>query len=184
MVRFAAALVVLAVLVVASLAWGAEGPPQKKGADRIGRGSVTTLAIRDNTIRLRDFSGPVRRLVRKRGPADEDDGYGDESGFDGLDGEDGQDGDDGVAAYEVVTKETAAEVADEAAKSLEVECPPGKVVTGGGAVPTGFPEGVQVAVTLTGAQDDSTGWRASGLRITGDDPWTLEVQAICAAVDP
>lgn len=181
MVRFTAALAVLAVLIVASLAWAAEAPPKKKGSEGPERGSVTSLAIRDNTIRLRDFSGPVRKLVRRRGAADEesDDGFGGDSGSDGLDGADGQDGENGVSAYEVVTQESLPAQAAEPVKTVNVECPPGKVVTGGGAVPTPN-DGAQII--FSAPQDDSTGWQASAARATV--PWTLKVQAICAAVDP
>ncbi len=193
MVRFAAAVGVLAVLVVASLVWAAERPrqraPERPTAEptRLAKGSVTTRAIRNNTIQLRDLGRPLRRLVRKPGPPGRDgedgqDGLDGRDGEDGLDGEDGEDGEDGVSGYEVV-RETTEVPANQASASDEVDCPGGKVVVGGGALPSSDNQFARFNVAFTGPQDDNSGWQASVTR-AGPGPWTLRVQAICTYLTP
>ncbi|HEX2125160.1 MAG TPA: hypothetical protein VHF45_01205 [Thermoleophilaceae bacterium] len=184
MVRFAAALAVLAALAVVSLVWAADMPsdaPQRPAKTvPFAKGSVTTRAIRDDTIRLRDLHGSVRRLARRPGPPGRDG----EDGLDGLDGQDGldgEDGEDGVSAYEVVR---GAAPVTEAVGSHQVECPAGKVVLGGGAIPTSDEPGAAFQVEVSGLQDDNGGWQARARRVAGAGPWTLSVQAICADVNP
>jgi hypothetical protein len=188
MVRFAAALAVLAALAVVSLVWAADRPsdaPQRPAAEaaRFAKGSVTTRAIRDDTIRLRDLHGSVRRVARRPGPPgrDGEDGQDGLDGEDGVDGLDGVDGEDGVSAYEVVRGETPV---TEAVGFHGVECPAGKVVLGGGAIPTSAEPGAAFQVELSGLQDDDGGWQARVRRVAGAGPWTLGVQVICADVNP
>ncbi|MBD0283075.1 MAG: hypothetical protein ICV69_12915 [Thermoleophilaceae bacterium] len=193
MVRFAAAVGVLAVLVVASLVWAAERPRQRAPErpttepTRLAKGSVTTRAIRNNTIQLRDLRRPLRRLVREPGPPGRDgedgqDGLDGDDGEEGLDGEDGEDGEDGVSGYEVVRKTTEVP-ADQASASDEVDCPGDKVVVGGGALPSSDNQVARFNVAFTGPQDDNSGWQASVTR-AGPGPWTLRVQAICTYLTP
>jgi hypothetical protein len=188
MVRFAAALAVLAALAVVSLVWAADRPsdaPQRPAAKaaRFAKGSVTTRAIRDETIRLRDLHGSVRRMATRPGPRgrDGEDGQDGLDGEDGIDGMDGVDGEDGVSAYEVVRGETPV---TEAVGSHAVECPAGKVVLGGGAIPTSAEQGAEFEVQASGLQDDDGGWQARVRRVAGAGPWTLSVQVICADVNP
>jgi hypothetical protein len=193
MIRFAAAVSVLAVLVVASLVWAAERPSQKDqerpttAPARLAKGSVTSRAIRDNTIQLRDLARPLRGQVRKPGRPGRDgedglDGLDGLDGEDGFDGEDGEDGEDGVSGYEVV-RETTEVPADQASASDEVDCPGGKVVVGGGALPSSANQFARFNVAFTGPQDDNSGWQASVTR-AGPGPWTLRVQAICTYLTP
>jgi hypothetical protein len=182
MVRFAAALAVLAVLTVASLVWAAERPSVQRerpnGAARLAKGSVTTRAIRDHSIRVRDLGGRVRRLVRKPGRPGED-------GEDGLDGEDGEDGFDGLDGLDGVSGyQSAAGTAEvptgNGPQLVEADCPSAKVVLGGGVVPAG--ESDEFVVEVSGLQADNSGWQARVRRTSGNGPWTVTVQAICADI--
>jgi hypothetical protein len=182
MVRFAAALAVLAVLTVASLVWAAERPSVQRdrpnGAARLAKGSVTTRAIRDHSIRVRDLGGRVRRLVRKPGRPGEDG----EDGFDGEDGEDGfdgLDGLDGVSGHQIVPVTTEVPTGN-GPQLVEADCPRAKVVLGGGVVPAG--ESDEFVVEANGLQADNLGWQARVRRTSGDGPWTVTVHAICADI--
>jgi hypothetical protein len=191
MIRFAAAIGVLAVLFVASLVWAAEGPDRRSSegptanAARLAKGSVTSRTIRDNSIRLVDLRERLRDMLtgpgrRGRAGLDGEDG---QDGDDGFDGEDGEDGVDGVSGYQVVREATEV-AADQGSATDEVDCPGGKVVVGGGAVPASADPGVVLVVTQSGPQDDNSGWRASVARLQGGAAWTLTVQAICTNVTP
>ncbi len=197
MIRSALATALVALLIVASLALAADPPggeqeqgkPEPQGKRQLGRGAVTSNAIRDNTVRMRDLSAPLRRLVRGRPSGDDEYGYDDDSGgsggVDGLDGADGLDGEDGVSGYEAITLDSPGDQGGAPVKSLEAECPAGKVITGGGVIPLpAAGSDAQVVVTLTGAQDDGNGWRGTAQRTGGSGDWTLRVQAFCAAVEP
>ncbi len=72
-------------------------------------------------------------------------------------------------------------------KTVFVNCPSGKKVTGGGAVvgyqlgnsfPTD-PNGILMESEPTG---DATGWQASGVDLTPGDQWAVIAYAICADV--
>jgi hypothetical protein len=189
MVRFAAALAVLAALFAVSLVWAADRPsdaPQRPGAKPAGfaKGSVTTRAIRDETIRLRDLGKPLRRLATRSGPRgrDGEDGLDGLDGEDGLDGDDGDDGEDGVSAYEVVRQQTPPVTA--AVQSALAGCPAGKVVLGGGAVPASDDPAAEFQVEMSGPQDGNGGWQARVRRGGSEAAWTLRVQAICADLNP
>jgi hypothetical protein len=182
MIRFAAAAAVLAVLVAASLVWAGETPTERPTADaaKFVKGSITTRAIRNRTIRLRDLRPPLRRLVRRAGPSGEDgeDGLDGLDGQDGFDGLDGQDGQDGVSGYEVVRM-----AFDETAgvETEQVDCPSGKVVVGGGATPAPGASGT-FDVQMSAPQDDNSGWQATVQGPSGN--WQLMVQAICVTALP
>jgi hypothetical protein len=134
MIRLAAFAAALAVLVAASFGWADEGPPDRPTADAgLGKGSVTSLGIRDGTVRLRDLHRQVRQLVRRpqaRRGRDGEDGFDGLGGFDGLDGFDGQ---DGVSGREVVN--TASQPSENAVITAQADCPGTKQVVGGGAIP-------------------------------------------------
>jgi hypothetical protein len=189
MVRFAAALAVLAVLIVASLVWAADRPstsqePPAAERTKFEKGSVTTRAIRNNSIRLEDLAGPLRRLVRRPGPPgrDGEDGLDGLDGLDGEDGFDGEDGEDGVAGYGIVPATTVVPSGG-GPQLVEADCPAGDVVLGGGVVPSGDSDD-EFEVELSGLQADNRGWQARVRRTSGGGPWTVRVQAICADVSP
>jgi hypothetical protein len=185
MVRFAAFAALLAVLVTASFVWADDRPSGSPTADAAGvvKGSITTRGIRDGTIRPRDLSRPLRRLVRKPRPTgkegeDGEDGFDGADGFDGLDGLDGQ---DGVSGREVATK--VSDPADATEITAQADCPGTKDVVGGGAIPPSPDPSVEFEVSMTAQLDDNT-WQATVRRVGGSGPWSLTVQAICVTALP
>ncbi len=88
-----------------------------------------------------------------------------------------------MSGYEVV-RETTEVPADQASASDEVDCPGGKVVVGGGALPSSDNQVARFNVAFTGPQDDNSGWQARVTRLRGTGSWTLRVQAICTYLTP
>lgn len=104
-------------------------------------------------------------------------------GVDGEDGADGQDGVDGVSGY-FIAESSCHEVASGAWAAINVYCPAGKKVLGGGAHWSSNSTCTGYAVTpvdVSHPQGDNA-WRASGINPYSGSHW-FRVYAICADVD-
>ena len=151
--------------------------------------------IRDNSIRSRDVrdnslgSGDIhnRSLLRrdfKRGQVPK--GRRGKTGPPGLRGKPGKTGKTGktgaggVSGTTVVSADT---VRDSNNKGGTAQCPSGKRALGGGATLKTGPPGEIALATSAPSGNPASGWRASGLEISGTlEPWQLTVYAVCAKV--
>jgi hypothetical protein len=104
----------------------------------------------------------------------------------GLQGPEGPQGEPGVSDVEVVFAASAADSIP--IKSVTVECPPGKVVLGGGgdinltsdsvAIFSEMPESTEIGAP-------PTRWTSGAHEVVPtDEDWSLEVRAVCATVAP
>jgi hypothetical protein len=153
------------------------GPVQLKPSSvnsfKVLNGSLTSLDVRNHTLRAIDFApGVLTAGAGVPGPA----GPQGPAGAPGTPGQAGQQGAPGLAGLEIVTLESVNSSAN--TKQLNVSCPGSKKVVGGGANLNGAEGDVAVDESNPG---DATSWHAKGVEVNGTlNSWKLTAYAICA----
>lgn len=184
----AAALTGVAVLLITGLP--AQAARLITGAE-IKNGTITRADVRKGTLTLDRLSPPTQRLIRERGPAGPRGLKGDrgERGLTGTRGATGPRGATGatgprgaaggLTGYQIVQAATAA--AADLRQTLQVNCPAGKVVLGGG----GNPEGRDDAAVTAGYPIGSGTWAVDAAApAPAGANWNVTGYAICANVTP
>ena len=142
----------------------------------VTNGSLTSLDVRDHTLRAVDFApGVLGSGAGIPGPAGPQ-GPAGPAGPQGPAGPAGPQGSPGVSAVQIVTADSA----DNSVpfKPIDVTCPGGKKVLGGGA--RLFGAGGDVAIDESYPTDAST-WHAVGYEVIGTAlSWHISAYAICA----
>ena len=139
-------------------------PANSVGTAQIRDKAVTSPKVQDGSLLAADFK-PGQLPAGQRGPAGP-------AGPSGLAG--------GVSGLEVIYAPSVGGAFT--VKSSEAHCPPGKKVTGGGHVMSGWTNAV-VTVSAPGAAPNPTSWYVQANEPTASGvPWTLYAYAICANV--
>ena len=149
-------------------------PRDSVGPVQIRTGGVTSIDVRDASLREVDLSPAARRaLAGRTGP----------QGPAGPQGAKGDPGPAGIGGIEVVR--ASSEFVSSPEQSVVVDCPPGKRLLGGGAGAWGramiwIPRGV--ALTANQAVDEDT-WVAKAQEVTPtEESWFLNVTVVCGSV--
>ena len=139
-------------------------PEDSVGPRQIRDGAVTSVAVRDGSLRLVDIAAGTRRaLTGPRGPK-------------------GDAGPAGASGVEVVRASSFFGSSPE--RKLVVDCPAGKRIVGGGAGAWGramifIPRGV--ALTASHALDEDSWLAAAQELVPTEQQWFLVVTVVCAA---
>jgi hypothetical protein len=139
----------------------------------VTNGSLTTLDVRDHTLRAADFApGVLGSGAGIPGPV----GPPGPAGPQGAAGPAGPQGSPGVSAVQIVTADSASD--STAFKPIDVSCPGGKKLLGGGARLYGAPGDVALDESYP---TDATTWHAYGSEIVATGvSWHISAFAICA----
>lgn len=148
-------------------------PANSVGTAQIRDKAVTSPKVLDGSLLAADFK-PGQLPAGQRGPA----GPAGPAGPTGPAGPSGLAG--GVSGLEVIYAPSVGGAFT--VKSSEAHCPPGKKVTGGGHVMSGWTNAV-VTVSAPGAAPNPTSWYVQANEPTASGvPWTLYAYAICVNV--
>ena len=153
-------------------------PSNSVGAPQIKKNAVTGLKVKDGSLLAADFkagqlpAGPkgdagapgIAGAMGATGPA-------------GLKGDKGDQGLPGLSGVQIAYN---ASISPAGGNNVNVICPFGKKIVGGGQeASTGYD-----GTTVTGFPNSDHSWFARGLNPNAGVSWTLKVYAICANVLP
>ncbi|MGZ4383442.1 MAG: hypothetical protein ACXVY3_02475 [Gaiellaceae bacterium] len=156
-------------------------PRNSVGTEQLKANAVVSSKIKNGSLRAADFApgalqaGP-RGLTGPAGPAGP-------AGAAGAKGDKGDKGDAGAAGVSGLERRDAANGPDSTNKAVDVTCPSGKKVVGGGARVVGAGM-VNVAITEAWPDGDGTTFHTRAAEVgTGTAVnWTLQGYALCATV--
>lgn len=142
-------------------------PKNSVGHAQLRTGAVTSLKVRDGSLRALDLAPAARRAL---------------TGQQGAQGPQGPQGVPGLAGLEIVQASSSFSSSPE--RTLVVDCPAGKRLVGGGAGAWGramisIPR--EVALTASHPLDEDS-WLAAAQEIAATETeWFLRASAVCAA---
>lgn len=170
-----------------------ELPPNSVGTPQLKHGAVTSVKVRDGSLRIQDFklrhlpAGPTGP-IGPTGPAGASGPSGPSgptgrSGPIGPIGPQGAQGDPGgLSGLEVVYTSTASD--SFVTKEAEAICPVGKKATGGGVLVSGASSAAPTQ-SAPGAAPNPVSWYGAAHEIVPTTAnWAVTVYAMCATVAP
>ncbi len=154
-------------------------PKNSVGTPQLRAASVTSLKVKDRTLRLVDFAAAQRRLLKGApgvaGPKGQQGDKG-EKGDRGLQGEPGA---PGASGYVIVQKTATSTTGS---LGVLVTCPAGKKALGGGGA-TQTP-GAGVSIQNSFPPPGGTSWLVVARATSPGSGWNFTAFAVCATVSP
>jgi len=153
---------------------GVQLPRASVGVNQLKKGAVTSVKVRDRSLRLVDVAVADRAKLRGAQGPEGPRGDKGEKGDKGDKGDTGVQGPAGVSGLEIVSNASGSSTFD---KSAVAVCPSGKRVLGGGASTSGASGDVAVVASRP---DLPTSWVAQAREVDDTNAsWTVTAWAIC-----